>query len=101
LARFAFQNTSQINEFSKSIKLIKDTCKQLLSKVLEHNDNECTKVEVIFKDISYDFNRLSADLSNCANLVETSLIDSGATLGKDFIKLDCYKLAMELIKNCV
>lgn len=70
------------------------TCKKLLIWILEHNDDWETKVNVIVKNISCDFNRLSAGLSNCASLLEISLIESGAILGKEFILgfTKCYSL---------
>ncbi len=47
-----------------------------------------------------DYIKINRELTKCAMDLEDNLKHSGAVLGTDYSKLDCFKLALEIIKYC-
>jgi len=103
-----YEGISSFKSFYESIELICVKCKNLLNNALKKmgvtSIEEVKPKEIIYVDgkelITCNCERLCAELSQCAGTLETSLVTNGAILGKDFTKLDCFKLATELMKNC-
>jgi|GEM_PF-5269203 hypothetical protein len=112
-ASTTINDIATFGSFIGGVQIIKNIIHEILDHTLNKSPNKKFSIkEEVVKLIyhnptklksntgSCNFNKVNKDISVCANILEKNLINSGARIGTDFTKLDCFKLSLEIMKFC-
>lgn len=105
------EDVNNVNGLIDFAKRMREMCQYMLDNAFRHSKikiNEKPKVEIseisstnpYSNERNCEFYKINYELSECAKILEANLKNSGARLGNDYSKLDCFKLALEIMKYC-